>query len=70
MSVTVPKCTRAAKEADAKVATVKVKLLDNVILPDPDVKHGTEVLGPADSPVEVLEAYGERFVRVGVAEKV
>lgn len=71
MSVIVPKCAKAAKDRDEPVK--KVRLLDDVILPDPDVKRGTEVYGPDHEDgdvIEVPQAMAERFIRVGVAEAV
>jgi hypothetical protein len=67
VSTVVSKAAKQAKESTPKGKTKTVKLTDDVIVPDPDVKHGTEVF-TAGTTLEVPEAFADRYVRVGVAE--
>lgn len=67
--IQVSKLAKEAKESTPKGDVLKVKVLDTVTLRDPDVKHGLEVF-EAGATVEVPEAIGKRFVRVGAAEKI
>lgn len=68
MSTIVTKAAKAEKESDPKGKTLTVKVLDTVTVTDPDVKHGLETFEVGDV-IEVPERVGERFIRVGAAEK-
>lgn len=68
MATIVSIAAKAAKESTPKGDTITVKVLDTILVPNPDVKHGQETFEAGDV-VELPALYAERHIRVGSAEK-